>query len=87
MPRSIDKVELVILSLILVYHLNGMALYRDAFLPLKVHIIQHLIGHISGTKGACGLYEPVGKSALAVVDVRYDAKIANTSHFHNHSQI
>ena len=75
MPRCVDKVEHVFLSLEGVFHLDGMALYRDAFLPLEIHGVQHLRLHFPAAQRIGNLKHPVRKRALAVVDMGYNAKI------------
>ena len=42
MSRSVNKVQDVFLSLILVLHLDGMALDGDAAFLLQIHVVKHL---------------------------------------------
>jgi hypothetical protein len=60
-------------------------LYRVAFdgdplLPFEVHIIQHLVHHISFADGIGGLKQSVGQCTFAVVDMRDDAEITDMFH-------
>ena len=77
---SVDKVELVVLSLVEIIHLDGVALDRDAFFLLKIHIVQDLIFHIPDSDGLGELKESVGKGALAVVDMGDYAEVAYVFH-------
>ena len=81
MPRSVDEVQAVLLPLVFVHHLDRVALDGDALLLLQVHVVQHLIVHLPGRQGAGKFYEPVGKGALAVVDMCDYAEIPDM--FHN----
>ena len=45
-PGSVDEVEHIGLPSASILHLYGMALYRDAFLPLQVHVVKHLGLHV-----------------------------------------
>ena len=47
MSGSVDEVE----GAALVLHLDGMALYGDAFLALERHVVQHLIFHLAPVEG------------------------------------
>ena len=42
MPRSVYQIKNVFLTLIGIFHLDSMTLDRDATLPLKIHIVEHL---------------------------------------------
>ena len=80
MSRSVDEIEHIFLAVELVVHLDCVALDSDAALALEVHVIEHLGLHVLGGYGV-GIFEKaVGKSALAVVDMRYDAEIADVLH-------
>ena len=75
MSRSVDQVEDVFLSLMLIFHLYGMALDGDSPLPLQIHVVEHLsFGDLDGV----GMFqESVGQGGFAMVDMRYDAKISD----------
>jgi hypothetical protein len=48
-PRRVNQVEHVAFSLVVVFHLDGVALDGDATLPLQIHIVQHLpVCHLDG---------------------------------------
>ena len=51
MSRSVNKVKDILLPLILVLHLDGVALDCDAALLLQVHVIEHLT--LSNVYGMC----------------------------------
>ena len=59
-----------------------MAFDRDAFLPLQIHIVQHLILHIALTQGARQLQKPVRQRAFPVVDMGDYAEIPDVFHRH-----
>ena len=86
-PRSINEVEDVFLTLVEVLHLDRVALDGDPFLLLKVHIVQDLGLHIPGRQGLGKLEQPVGKRALAVVDMGYDAEVPDMFHNCKNNQI
>ena len=78
--RSIDKIKRICLSVMDIIHLDGVALDRDALLLLQIHGVQDLVLHV--TLGKCVRYfkHPVGQGALAVVDMRNDAKVSCVFH-------
>ena len=78
--RGIDEVQHIRFSLIVVLHLNSMALDGDALFPLQVHIVQDLIFHLPRAQRLCKFNEPVGQCALAVVNMGNDAEISNMFH-------
>ena len=56
---------------------DALRLDGDAPLPLQVHGIEHLVGHLPFAQRAAMLNEAVGKGRLAVIDVGDDGKVAN----------
>ncbi len=80
MPRSVDKVEHIFLTLIYIVHLNRVALYRNAFLFLQIHRIEHLILHLPRIESLGDFKHSVCKRALAVVYMRNDAKVSRILH-------
>ncbi len=79
-PRSVDQVERVVLPLILVSHLDGMALDGDASFPLKVHAVEHLCLEVLSLHGLGELQQSVGQGALPMVNMGDDTKIAYLIH-------
>ncbi len=61
-------------------HAHGGRFDGDAFFPLQVHGIEHLLGHVAVRNGACQLQHPVRQSGLAVIYMRDDTKIADFFH-------
>jgi len=57
-----------------------VALDGYASFTFKIHVIEHLRLQVFGGNGVGILKQSVGESALAVIDVRYDAKISNPFH-------
>ena len=86
MARSVDEVQPVLLPVTPVDHLYRMALYGDSLLLLEVHVVEDLVLHVPRSEGVGKFQKPVGKGALAVVDMCDDAKVANVLHFHNRAQ-
>ena len=78
--RSVDEVEIVSLSLVLILHPDGVALYRDALFLFQVHIVKYLVFHFPCPQSACKLYKSVCEGAFAVVNVGYDTEIAYILH-------
>ena len=79
--RSVDEVKDIFLTLVVVHHLDRMALDSDAFLPLEIHRVQDLVLHLSLGQGMSVFEQTVRQSALAVVYVRYNAEIPDIFHF------
>ena len=75
MSRSVYEVEDVCFTVLcLVLHLYGVALDGYAALAFQIHVVEHLpFGYLDGL---CLLQQAVGKCALAVVNMCYDAKIS-----------
>jgi len=80
MPRGVNQIEKIVFPLILIRHLDGVALDGDSTLTLKIHIVKDLVLEIPRINGPGHLKKPVGKSALAMVYVRYYAKVAYVVH-------
>ena len=80
MTRSVQKVEGVLLPVRAVLHLNGVALYGNSLLLLKIHGIQDLGLHLAAGNGVCKLEHPVGKGGFAVVNMGYYAKVSDIFH-------
>src|SRR6476646_475623 len=78
MARRIDQVELVRHAVARrVAHPHGVQLDRDAALALEIHGVQELLPHLPLLDGPRGLDETVRKGRLAVIDVGYDAEVAD----------
>jgi hypothetical protein len=79
--RGVDEVEHVALAVAgRVLHLDGVALDGDALFALEVHVVEHLGLHFALVERV-GLFEQaVGQGALPVVDMGYDAEIADVFH-------
>jgi len=80
MPRGVNQVEIIIPPLMHIRHLDSVALYGDPPLTLEIHIIKYLVLKLPRLNGPGHLKKPVGKSALAMVYVRYYAKVAYVVH-------
>ncbi len=77
MAGGVHQVELVALP----GEPDGLRLDGDPALALDVHIVEHLgvAGHLAVGEAAGRLDQPVGERRLAVVDMRDDAEIADSS--------
>ena len=81
----VDEVEDVRFTVLrLVFHAHRLRFDGDAALALEFHRIQHLIHHLALLENAGALQQAVGQRALAVVDVRDNAEIANMIHPFGH---
>ena len=80
MSWSVNQVESVFFAILLIIHLNGMALDGDSPLPLNVHVIQSLLLQFSVGNGPRQVEKPIGQGAFTVVDVGNDAKIPGAFH-------
>jgi hypothetical protein len=54
-----------------------LCLDRYAALALKVHRIQHLLGHLAVTQASAHLDKTISQGGLAVIDMGDDRKIAD----------
>ncbi len=50
---------------------------RDAALLLELHVVEHLLVHLTRRNGAAPLEQAVRQRRLAVIDVRDDGEVAN----------
>ena len=73
----IDQVQFELLLALLMAHRDGPRLDRDTPRAFQRHIVEQLVFHQSRIDSPGGLQQPVGKRALAVVDVRDDAEVAD----------
>ena len=84
---SIDKVERIGLPLVVVFHLDGVALDGDATLALKVHVVEHLVDEFLVVKRVGQFQEAVGQGRFAVVDMSDDAEISDVFHYGRKSTV
>ena len=61
MAGSIDEVEGIFLALVVVFHLDGVALDSDAALALKIHIVEHLVDEFFVVERMGKFQKPVGQ--------------------------
>ena len=59
MPRSIDEIEDVLLAILVVLHLDRMALDGDPLFLLQVHIVQDLCLHVPAGQSLGQFEQPV----------------------------
>jgi len=80
-PRGINQVEFVILGVAaVVNHPDRGGFDGNAFFPLQIHGIEHLLGHIAVRNSAGKLQHPIRQSGFAVIYMRDDTKIADFFH-------
>ena len=76
--RSVDKVQNVCLTVMLILHLDGMTLDGYASLSLQIHVVKHLA--LSYLDCLRMLQQSVGKRRLAMVDVGNNTEISYIIH-------
>ncbi len=81
MPRRVDEVQLVALTVLrVVVERDALRLDGDAALALERHGIEHLTLHLTRIEPTTELDQPIGERGLAVIDVGDDRKVANILH-------
>ena len=83
-PRRVDQVELVDLTVERVVDGHGPGLDRDSALALQIHIVEQLLAKLALGDGPRLQQELVGQRALAVIDVSDDREISNELRVENH---
>ena len=78
MPRGVDEIENLFLSLMRIFHLDGMTLDGDATFFFQIHIIEHLSARHLDSFGV--FQEAICQGGLTVIDVRNDAKVSDMLH-------
>ena len=82
MPGRIDQVQGIIVSVLCpICHMDSLAFDRYASFPLQFHTVKDLFNHLAVLEDAGLFKNPVCQCAFSVVDVRYDAEIADPVHF------
>ena len=78
MARGINKVQLILFAIAVgIFKSDALCLDRYAALALKVHRIQHLLGHLAVTQASAHLDKTISQRGLAVIDMGDDRKIAD----------
>ena len=81
MSRGVDQVERILLPVAGgVFHLYRVALDRNALFAFEIHVVEHLRLHFALIQGVGFFEQAVCQRALAVVDVGYDAEVADVFH-------
>jgi len=74
----VDEVELIVAAVLrAIIQPDGVGLDGDPAFSLQVHVIQHLVGHLSGGEGAGELEDAIRQCGFAVVDMGDDGEIAD----------
>jgi hypothetical protein len=60
-----------------VFETHSLRLDRDTALALELHIVEHLLAHLTRLQPAASLDQAIGQSRLAVVDMRDDREISD----------
>ena len=78
MSRGIDEIELVSLAILRpIVEGDALGFDSDASLPLQIHGITYLFGHLPFAQATAKLYEAISNGRFAVIDVRDDGKVAD----------
>ncbi len=78
MAGRVDQVEHVLPPVPgLVAQPRGLGLDGDAPLALEVHLVEELLAPLALAERPGGVEQAIGQGALAVVDVRDDAEVAD----------
>ena len=78
MAGRVDEVEFVFVAVVrLVKHAHRSQFNGNSPLPLQIHRVEELILHVARGNLPRKLHDPVCNGALAVVDMRYNAEIAD----------
>ena len=72
---SVNQMQQIVLPVVIVYHRACLCFHCDSPLPLHIQLVEDLL-IIARLDGAREFQEAVAKRALAMVDVRNDAEIA-----------
>ena len=76
--RRVHEVQFIGLAVFgLVGQADGLRLDGDAALPLQLHAVEDLIGHLAIGQRAGVLDQPVGQGGFPVVDVGDDREVAD----------
>ena len=87
MARRVDQVEHVGLAVARgVIEAHGLGLDGDAALALELHIVEHLLFHLTVGQAAGLLDEPVGERRLAVIDMGDDREISDFTGVYGHGR-
>ena len=78
--RSVDEVEFVGVTSLLIRHAHRLHLNGNPSLPLQLHTIKYLLFHFARFDRFGGLEHAVSQGRLTVVDVRDNRKITNVVH-------
>ena len=80
MARRVNQIKDIFFALILVFHLDGVALDGDTALALQFHIVQHLVLELAFVDRLGKLQQAVGQRALTMVYMCDNAKISDMFH-------
>jgi len=87
MPGSINQIQNIILTLIVMHHPDGMAFNRDAFFAFQIHTIQNLSDLSSFADNMCLFQKSICQSRFSVINMSHNAEIADKLFFHSISLI
>jgi hypothetical protein len=84
MAWSVNEVKDVFLAIVrLVFQACSLSLDGYTAFALKIHLVKELLGLLPLVKSAGVFEQAVSQGGFAVVDMRYDRKIANVLLLHN----
>lgn len=80
MSGGINKVQIIQFTVVEVFHLDGVAFYGNASLPLQIHVVKYLVLKLPFIDSIGLLEQTIGQGAFTVVDVCYYTEIPDSMH-------
>lgn len=80
MSGGINKVQTIQLTVVEVFHLDGVAFYGNASLPLQIHVVKYLVLKLPFIDSIGFFKQTIGQGTFTVVDVRYYTEIPDSMH-------
>ncbi len=82
---GVDEIQFVFLAIERgVAHPHRLRLDGDALLAFEIHLVEHLLRHVTPRDGAREFQQPIRKGGFAVVDMGDDTKVANVALIHTY---
>ena len=82
MKRHSPMHPLRLLGILFILHADSTGLDRDSPGTFQFHVIQQLCLHLALADRTGKLHQPVGKRALAMIDVGDDTEVADPAGIH-----
>ena len=81
-PWRVDQIQLVLLPIHFGLHRHGTRFDRYPTLPLKLHVVENLLLHLSLADRVGDFEQPVGERALPMVDMGHDREVTDVLGVH-----